>query len=104
MTGWLRDWDAQVPATDVTGEAVDHSGHGSGMLSEEDLRALDEATGERAERLFLEQMIRHHEGAIAMARDEVRTGAHPGAVELARTIAGSQEAEVAVMRSLLAGR
>ena len=28
----------------------------------------------------------------------------PGAVELARTIAGSQEAEIAVMRSLLAGR
>lgn len=103
MAGWLRDWGAPVPATDSTGETMDHSGHGGGMMSEEDLKALDDATGQRAERLFLEQMIRHHEGAITMARDQVGAGAHPGAVELARAIAGSQEAEVATMRSMLAG-
>lgn len=41
----------------------------SGMMSQEDMTALEEAQGTGAARLYLEQMTAHHEGAVDMARD-----------------------------------
>jgi len=37
-----------------------------GMLSDEEMAALDRARGPEFDRLFLEGMIRHHQGAIDM--------------------------------------
>ena len=44
---------------------------GLGMMSEADMAALQNASGPEAGRLFLEQMIEHHEGAITMAQQEI---------------------------------
>ncbi|MFC0358929.1 DUF305 domain-containing protein [Kytococcus schroeteri] len=38
------------------------------MISEDDLSTLEASNGTEASRLFLEQMILHHEGAVKMAR------------------------------------
>ncbi len=75
-------------------------GHGDGMMSDDDMRALEDADGTEASRLFLEQMIVHHEGAIEMAQAEVSAGSDPRAVELARAIIDSQTAEIQTMRDL----
>lgn len=79
------------------------AGHGNmrGMMSEEDMAALDAAEGTEASRLYLEQMIRHHEGAVDMARDEVNDGQNPEAVALAEDIIDAQESEIAEMEQLL---
>jgi len=37
-----------------------------GMLTDEEMAALDKARGPEFDRLFLEGMIRHHQGAIDM--------------------------------------
>jgi uncharacterized protein (DUF305 family) len=96
MTGWLEEW--KVPAT------TDHSGHGmSGMVDAEGLAQLKEAQGTEAARLFLEQMIGHHEGAIDMAQKEIGAGKHPESIQLARDIVTAQEAEIAQMKEMLAG-
>ncbi|MFC7877051.1 DUF305 domain-containing protein [Isoptericola sp. NPDC057391] len=98
LTGWLDDWGADP-------EAGDDMGHGmAGMLSTEDLQALADATGADAERLFLGQMVAHHEGAVEMAQAEVSGGRHAGAVEMARSVVDSQTAEIRQMRDLLASR
>ena len=76
--------------------------HGGGMMSEDDMAALEAATGAEASRLFLEQMTMHHEGAIEMAQDEVDNGQNPDAVEMAQTIVDTQTAEIAQMQELLA--
>ena len=97
LTGWLTEWGAD-PA-----EEMDHGDMStdSGMMSEEDLAQLASAEGPEVNRLFLEQMIMHHEGAIAMAQDQVDNGQNPDAVAMAEDIIATQEAEIATMGSIL---
>ncbi len=71
MRTWLRDRSEPVPAADATHHrmvmnGVEHAMLMPGMLSAEDLAALDKARGPEWDRLFLAAMIRHHEGAITM--------------------------------------
>ncbi|MGW0017985.1 DUF305 domain-containing protein [Rhodococcus sp. NPDC003382] len=72
-----------------------------GMMSDEDMQALSAAQGTEAARLFLTQMIVHHEGAIAMAQTEVENGQSPEAITMARTIIDTQQQEIDTMRQLL---
>ena len=95
MDGWLEDWGADT--SDM--EGMDHGG---GMMSEDDMQALEDATGVDASRLFLEQMIEHHRGAIDMAQDEVDNGQNGDAVALAQTIIDTQMTEIATMEEILA--
>lgn len=94
MESWLDDWG--TPMGDMDG--MDHGG----MMSDTDMQALEDATGAEASRLFLEQMIVHHEGAIEMAQTEVDAGQNPDAVAMARTIAETQQQEITTMENLLA--
>ena len=96
MSGWLDDWG--IVTSDSGMEGMDHSG---GMMSDDDMALLENATGADASRLFLELMIEHHEGAIIMAQQQLDNGANPDALELAQAIIDDQTAEIAVMRDLL---
>jgi uncharacterized protein (DUF305 family) len=92
MTAWLDAWGQDImPGMD----------HGGGMMSDDDMSALEAATGAEATRLFLEQMIEHHQGAIDMAEREVTEGENPDAVALAGAIITDQTAEITVMQQLL---
>lgn len=94
LRGWLAAWGAE-PATD-------HSGHGmDGMMSEEDMAALGSASGPEASKLFLEQMIEHHEGAVTMAETHLDQGQNPDALKLAQAVVDTQTAEIQTMRELL---
>ncbi|MFE5835318.1 DUF305 domain-containing protein [Arthrobacter sp. NPDC056493] len=97
MTGWLSGWNepAMMPAG--------HAGHSmNGMMSDADMKALDAAKGTEAARLFLKQMIAHHEGAIMMAKTENTAGKNADAVKLSKDIVTAQEAEIQEMQKLLA--
>ena len=98
MNRMLSTWGAPAAADDAD---TAHGGHGSGMMTEEDMAALEEAEGEEAARLYLEQMIEHHRGAVDMAREEVSGGRNPQAVDLAQEIVDAQEAEIAEMDGML---
>ena len=73
-----------------------------GMLSADELQQLFDAEGTDAVRLYLEQMIAHHEGAIDMAQGEVSDGTYQPTVDLARSIIDTQQQEIARMREMLA--
>lgn len=77
------------------------AGHG-GMMAEEDLQALDDATGPDASRLYLEAMIEHHRGAIEAAETQLAEGKYAPARDLAERIKADQAAEIAEMEQLLA--
>lgn len=96
LESWLQTWGAE-PAMDSM-EGMDH---GDGMMTDDDMQALEDATGVDASRLFLEQMTMHHEGAIAMAQDEVDAGQSPDAIDMAQTIIDTQTAEIATMKEIL---
>jgi uncharacterized protein (DUF305 family) len=74
MRNWLRDRAQDVPAANSTHHRMKMNGvmHDMlmpGMLSPEEMAALDKARGAEWDRLFLTGMIRHHEGAIKMVDD-----------------------------------
>ncbi|MFC5122598.1 DUF305 domain-containing protein [Pseudoclavibacter helvolus] len=93
LNQWLSDWGA------ASMSGMDHSM--DGMMSDEDMANLDAAAGDEASRLFLEQMIEHHEGAITMAQEEVDNGLNSDATALAQTIVDTQTTEIETMRELL---
>lgn len=97
MTGWLESWDRPTMPAEMS------SGHDmSGMMSGEDMAELEAAQGTEAARLFLTQMIAHHEGAVMMAKTETTEGKNPDAVQLSKDIVAAQETEIQEMKDLLA--
>jgi len=99
MTGWLQAWGKDVPE-DVSGMA--HGGVDMpGMMSTDEMKALESASGTGFDRMFLQMMIRHHEGAIELARTEQANGKNGDAITLAKQIETAQTAEISVMERLL---
>lgn len=97
MNAWLKEWG--VVSGDTGGmDGMDHSG---GMMSDEDMTALQNAAGAEASTLFLKQMTQHHQGAIEMAQQELDNGENPDALALAQKIIDDQTAEIATMQSIL---
>ena len=75
-----------------------------GMLTEEQLKELDAAIGVAFERLFLEYMIQHHEGALKMVKDlfaSPRAGQEVDVNVFANDVVTVQTAEIGVMRQML---
>lgn len=95
MQGWLEAWGADAAAH----EGMDHGD--DGMLTQDEIAALEQADGAAAARLFLEGMIAHHEGAVAMAQTQLEDGEDADALALAETIVATQQAEIDEMRALL---
>ena len=78
-----------------------HAGHMmDGMLSDDEMEALTRAQGSEFDRLFLEGMIKHHEGAIEMA-DMILDSESPRASALGKAIVATQQAEIEKMKELL---
>jgi len=98
MNSWLEAWGQSTDMPGMNGMGGMDEG---GMMSEDDMTALENATGAEASRLFFEQMIMHHEGAIAMAEAQLDAGENPDAVALAGKVVDDQTAEIALMQDLL---
>jgi uncharacterized protein (DUF305 family) len=102
MSRWLRDRGEEVPQAHAS-----HEGHDTlmpGMLNAEQMGQLVAARDTRFDRLFLEFMIRHHEGALAMVQ-ELYTGGgglEPASDRFAREVNADQTIEITRMREMLA--
>ena len=105
MASWLDGRDLPVPKAAEDASHWDHAAHGhdgmTGMLTPEQLEELEAADGAAFDRLFLEGMIRHHQGAIDMSTDVARTGSDRQVAELSVDIMSGQQAEIDIMRGLL---
>jgi uncharacterized protein (DUF305 family) len=110
MQGWLNQWGM----SDMPGHSGDMPGHGGmkdsdmagmpgmeGMMSPAQMDALENATGVEASKLFLTAMIKHHQGALTMAQDEIKNGQFPDAVAMAKSILESQQKEIDTMNEIL---
>lgn len=106
MTTWLTDWDQTVPDPDaVMDDNMDGAGGMmmSGMMSAADMARLGNATGTDFDRMFLEMMVLHHEGAIEMAEQELADGKYQPTKDLAQAVITGQQAEIEEMNTLIAG-
>ena len=89
----MKGWDGVKTST--------HAGHMmDGMLSESELADLRDAKGKAFDLLFLQEMIKHHEGAIEMAQAVVNSK-NKAVADLATSIIKTQELEISTMKELL---
>lgn len=112
MEDWMRARGQEPPAWDLEGSRLirpDHEGgmHESmpGMLTGGQMTELREARGRTFDRLFLEYMIEHHQGAVTMVRELFATdGAaqDPHVFRLASDVQVDQTTEIARMQQMLA--
>ena len=110
VQNWLRERAQPVPAADATHMTMSHGGmqHDMlmpGMLTAEDLKRLDAARGSDFDRLFLQSMIKHHQGAIAMVDElEAAEGARQDETvfRFSQDVYADQTTEIRVMQQLLA--
>jgi uncharacterized protein (DUF305 family) len=99
MGHWLDERGAEGP-----GPHASHAPHDMpGMLSDDQLSQLEHARGAEFDRLFLEFMIRHHEGALTMVQQLYAAGGglEPASDRFAREVVADQTIEINRMRSLL---
>lgn len=123
MQGWLQLWGA--PNQDVDGYMGWMIGHGAdshhggataagptpgplpqmpGMATQEEMTTLRQSTGAALDVLFLQLMLRHHQGGVPML-DYAAENADTTAVRvLAAQMAKTQEGESQLMTSMLAAR
>jgi len=74
MQQWLRDRQLPVPEASPKGmkmvmDGVEHEMLMPGMLTEEQMKELDAARGKEFDKLFLKDMIQHHQGAVQMVKE-----------------------------------
>jgi uncharacterized protein (DUF305 family) len=110
MRTWLRDRGQMVPAPDATHHTMNHDGMTHemlmpGMLTEAEMAALTKARGQDWDRLFLQGMIKHHQGAIDMV--DVLFASHGAAQDddiylFASDVFADQTAEIERMQLMLA--
>lgn len=107
LVDWLQDWSQPVPETmrdhaNAHGDGdMDKDSDMPGMMSAEDMKALGAAQDAEFERMWLQMMIEHHEGAVEMAKTEQEDGKFADAIDLANTIITAQDAEIAQMKTML---
>lgn len=103
MTGWLKDWGqpAEVPTTSTPGMAGHDTGADvPGTMTAAEMTALAAAKEAEFDKLFLQTMIKHHQGAIDMAQTEQSFGQFGAAKDLAAKIAGDQQKEIESIKQI----
>jgi uncharacterized protein (DUF305 family) len=111
MKGWLaaRDLPADDPHAHHGGAtaAAEHMALMPGMLTPAEMKRLADASGVEFERLFLELMIKHHDGALVMVRDLFASGDAAQESEVfafASEVEADQAAEIGRMTAMLRER
>jgi uncharacterized protein (DUF305 family) len=117
--GWLQQWDltqagSRPPMIWMSG----HGGHGAapsaspapgaagmpGMATTPEMERLQASEGKDGEILFLQLMIRHHEGGVDMAKGLLRLSDRPEVRTLAQHIVDTQHSEIDLMTEMLTAR
>jgi uncharacterized protein (DUF305 family) len=105
MRGWLEQWGAPEQMDGADG--MDHGGMDmggqttAGMMSDQDMGALMDASGPEFDQMWLAMMIAHHKGAIEMAEQVRAESTNPEVTALADAIVAGQTTEIDTMQQLL---
>jgi len=105
MQQWLRERGERVP--DPTAHSAMHTSHTmAGMATPEQMAELAAASGADFDRLFLQLMITHHEGAVKMVEELLEapgSAFDPVLFEFTSDVTNDQKAEIERMNALLVG-
>lgn len=99
----LTTWDEEVPRTALEhthGGPVTYDTSIAGVLSNDRVHALEQATGAEFEGAWLRELITHERGAVELAEEEVRNGRDAAAVAAAEQDVQVHEERIAALRKI----
>jgi uncharacterized protein (DUF305 family) len=105
MTDMYEQWgESMEDMPDMDHGSGHGSGHGGasgpGMMSAKEMTQLEKASGAAFDRMWVQLMIKHHQGAVDMAQDELDKGGNADAKALAQQILDTQQAEIKEMQGM----
>jgi uncharacterized protein (DUF305 family) len=100
MKVFLVQWNENP---DTNSGHAGHAGTMQGMVDAPTMTKLGSLNGAEFDKLWLESMISHHEGAIEMAKAEIANGDNVDAKTLAEKIVATQGADIGQMKQMLGG-
>jgi uncharacterized protein (DUF305 family) len=103
VNAWAVAWGSAAAEGHGAEEDPDHHGGAGGLMTEGQMLLLDQLEGLDAQQVYLDGMVKHHQGAVALTETQVREGTHPGAVALAREILARQRSEITRLQELQEG-
>ncbi|WP_236004580.1 DUF305 domain-containing protein [Nonomuraea antri] len=98
---WMSGHGHGAAATPTASPAGEGQGAMPGMASPQELTKLKELQGAEAEVLFLQLMIRHHEGGVEMAEGLLKLSKRDEVAGMAAKIVEGQSGEIKLMAELL---
>jgi uncharacterized protein (DUF305 family) len=110
LVQWKQGDDTPAPSA-TPDDPNAHQGHGGmdpsmsmqGMVDAAAMANLASLKGPEFDKLWIQSMISHHEGAIEMANAEIAGGANVDAKNLAQQIVTAQQGEITQMKQMLGG-
>ena len=106
MSGWLDAWGLPATGRQPVMAWMGHKGGGMmpGMATRAEVAAIGQAPPTDAEVLFLQAMIRHHQGGVVMADGLLARSRRREVRSLADKIVAAQQSEIQAMSDLLKAR
>ncbi len=102
---WMdQGGNSAMAGMDMSSAAVADGAVMPGMATSTQLAKLQTLSGRAAEVFYLQLMIAHHKGGVAMAQAELGLTKRPEVVELANAMVNSQQSEIDLMESMLKAR
>lgn len=106
MRGWLQLWGEPQLPTGAPMSWMEHAHHGNsgamaGMASRAEITELARKTAQALDVMFLQLMIRHHQGGVAMAQAAVDQASVPAVRRFAQQTILTQDEEISLMRAYL---
>lgn len=96
MTTLLGSFGKPAPSTTMA-----HSM--PGLMTPQQMTALEGLSGTAFDKMWLQMMVEHHQGAVDMAQDELKSGTNSDVKAMAQAIITAQQGEIAKMQGMLAG-
>lgn len=95
MTTLLADFGKPAPSATMS-----HSM--PGLMTPQQMTELTGLSGAAFDKMWLQMMVAHHQGAITMANDELKNGTNADSKKMAESIVSTQQAEIDTMNGMLA--
>lgn len=96
LGAYLTGWKAAVPSG-----ADGHSGGADGVLSAQELSQLESAPEAEFDKLWLQAMVKHNQGAVKASQALISAGQNPSNKQLAESIVTKESQEIKTIQDAL---
>ena len=100
MSGWLTSWGQPMQMGAAMSQSTPMM---DGMMTDVEMSSLRKVTGADFDTLWMQLMIRHHTGAIALAHAIKNSGSNSDVLAMADQVIAAQQSEITEMQTMLGG-